>query len=95
MKKFKEKLEFYIMYFSFKERKKREYEKFENSIKKLEKLSTDELEAEYINIKAKYEYKKIFSLTFEIIILLILNQIFKFFYYFLSILKKLYQLNIL
>lgn len=81
MKKFKEKLEFYIMYFSFKERKKREYEKFENSIKKLEKLSTDELEAEYINIKAKYEYKKIFSLTFEIIILLILNQIFKFFYY--------------
>lgn len=81
MKKFKEKLEFYIMYFSFKERKKREYEKFENSIKKLEKLSTDELEAEYIDIKAKYEYKKIFSLTFGIVILLILNQIFKFFYY--------------
>ena len=64
MKKFKEKLEFYIMYFSFKERKKREYEKCENSIKKLEKLSTNELEAEYIDIKTKYKYKKIFSLTF-------------------------------
>lgn len=81
MEDFKEKLEFYIMYFSFKERKKRKYKDFENTIKELEKLSTKELEAECIDMKAKYEYKKISSLIFGIIILLILNQIFKFFYY--------------
>lgn len=81
LKNFKKKLGFYIMYFSFKERKKREYKDFENTIKELEKLSTKELEAEYIDIKAKYEYKKISSLIFGIIILLILNQIFKFFHY--------------
>lgn len=39
MKKFKEKLEFYIMYFSLKERKKRKYKRFKESIKELEKLS--------------------------------------------------------
>lgn len=81
MQNFKEKLEFYIMYFSFKERKKRKYKDFENTVKELEKLSTKELEAECIDMKAKYEYKKISSLIFGIIILLILNQIFKFFYY--------------
>jgi len=81
MQNFKKKLEFYIMYFSFKGRKKREYKDFENAIKKLEKLSTEELEVEYIDIKVKYKYKKISSLIYGIIILLILNQFLKFFYY--------------
>ena len=81
LKKFKEKLEFYIMYFSLKERKKREYERFKESIKELEKLSITELKAEYIDAKAKYKCKKISFLVFGIIILIVLNNIFKLFFY--------------
>ena len=81
MKKFKEKLEFYIMYFSLKERKKRKYKRFKESIKELENLSIIELEAEYIDIKARYKYKKKTFLVFGIIILIVLNNIFKLFFY--------------
>ena len=47
-----------IMSISFAERKQREYERYEQQMGYLRSLTENQLHAEYVDTKAKYESKK-------------------------------------
>lgn len=53
-----ERFKTFILGLSFQERRKKQYQKRRKELNELRNLSTEELEIEYILLKAKYEYKK-------------------------------------
>lgn len=81
----KDKIKEKIMYISFQERKKREYEAYSQKIQYLKSLTSEQLDAEYVNTKARYESKKsMLSLVVVTVILAILMEVWKYFFDFVK-----------
>lgn len=55
----KENIMKFIKYYSYKERRNREYEVFKKEMENLENLPSSSLKAEYILTKSKYDFKKL------------------------------------
>lgn len=92
MNEIKRKIENLVMYYSYKSRKERGYKKFESEVEELNKLSDLSLEAEYINTKAEYEFKKmkltLFGVTIAIGIMT--NILTKLYYFFEKVTHLIY-----
>lgn len=74
-----------IMYFSFQERKKREYRLDKMKYEQLKSMTDEQLTFEYINTKTKYEYKKnVFTLFLITIVLSVIMNVWKYFFNFLN-----------
>ena len=59
MSDIKEKIIKGLKYFSYKERRNREYENFKKEMENLENLPSSSLKAEYVLTKSKYDFKKL------------------------------------
>lgn len=53
------KLKYYIMFYSFQERKAREIAVYKLKVKAFKSMEKDEIDLEYINPTSEYEFKKI------------------------------------
>ncbi|EGO8511478.1 hypothetical protein ELZ39_11350 [Enterococcus faecalis] len=64
-----------ILYFTYQERKKRQYKEYDKERKKLESLTNRQLDFEYIEVKNNYQYKKnIYSLFLGTLLLATLTK---------------------
>lgn len=54
----KEKFRNYVMQFSYREKREKELESFKREVRRLRSMDEDELNFEYIKLKAEYERKK-------------------------------------
>lgn len=80
MRDYLEKAKELIMYFTFRERKKRALQSYKSNIEALRNMTEDELNLEYIDVKCTYEHKKNWLMAILIAILLaILMSSWKFF----------------
>lgn len=94
MNNISKKIKFFVMYFSFKERKFRELKFYEETFKSLDNLTDLELSSEYVSTKSDIESKKwILSLLLISILLSILGNLWGNFYKFLDYLFKLFYKN--
>ena len=94
MNNISKKIKFFVMYFSFKERKFRQLKFYEETFKSLDNLTDLELSSEYVNTKSDIESKKwILSLFLISILLSILGNLWGNFYNFLDYLFKLFYKN--
>ena len=94
MNNISKKIKFFVMYFSFKERKFRQLKFYEETFKILDNLTDLELSSEYVNTKSDIESKKwILSLFLISILLSILGNLWGNFYNFLDYLFKLFYKN--
>lgn len=83
-----------IMYFSYQEKKKRKHQIYLKALAELENMSETELEAEYIDTKAKYAHLKITSsILGGAIFLAILGNIWGKFFYLIEGIFKLINHN--
>ncbi len=74
-----------IMSISFAERKQREYERYEQQMGYLRSLTENQLHAEYVDTKAKYESKKnMLSLVLVTVILAMFMNVWKYFFQFIK-----------
>lgn len=81
MATYKEKIQNWVMQFSYQERRKRAFSAYEDEIMRLENLSDSEIEFEYVNLKTEYEHKKhILSILMISILLSAIMGIWKYFY---------------
>lgn len=79
----------YVMRFSYREKRKRELENFRKEVQRLRCMDKDELNFEYIELKAEYEHRKSVLTLFVISILLsiLMNAWGKFFSFMKSALQ--------
>ena len=81
----KEKIERYVMYNSFQERKKRDLIQYKKEISRLHDMEIDAIDMEYINVKSEYEHKKnIFAVFMLSILISALMGVWKYFYIFME-----------
>lgn len=72
-----------IMYIALQERQKRDLTKYEVQVNEYKKMSSNEQDLYYINLKTRYEHKKNVLLAFMVtVIVAILAGIWKWFYQF-------------
>lgn len=78
-----------VMRFSYREKRKRELENFRREVRRLRSMDKDELNFEYIELKAEYEHRKSVLTLFVISILLsiLMNAWSKFFSFMRSALQ--------
>ncbi len=76
----------YVMRFSYHERRKRKLERFYKEIKKLRSMDEDELNFEYIELKAEFDHKKsVLTLFIISIALAVLMNVWSKFFSFIQI----------
>lgn len=81
-----------ILYFSYQERKKRQYKKYDKERKKLESLTNRQLDFEYIEAKNNYQHKKnIYSLFLGTLLLAILTKFSSVFYETINQIRVVYK----
>ena len=75
----------YLQKYSYSVRRKRKLIKFREQIQELEKMDKDELDFEYINIKAEFEHERgVFSLFIITVIISVLTNVWKAFFQFIK-----------
>lgn len=70
MKDIHKKIKCFIMSFSFQERRRKKLEKYKNEMKLLKNRSIDEINMDYIELKAEYEHKNRLLSVLEITLIL-------------------------
>lgn len=81
MTTYKEKIQNWVMQFSYPERRKRAFSAYEDEIMRLENLSDSEIEFEYVNLKTEYVHKRhILSILMISTLLSAFMGIWKYFY---------------
>lgn len=85
MKKYRKRFKRFVMSFSFAERRSRALKKYKQRINELENMDTDEIDFEYITLKAEYEHKKCaLALLIISIALAVLMNVWNYFFLFME-----------
>ena len=83
-----EKLNKFIMMFSYQEKRKRKFESYKQDVEDLRKMPMDELQFERIEVKTEYEHRKVCMLLITFGVMAVLVNAWKQFFSFVELVAR-------